>query len=242
MNAQRNHILAACSPDDVEFLEPYLEPVEFSARRTLEQPGRPVEWVYFPDHGVASVVAAAKHGRTVEVGIIGRDGMTGLSLVLGAERAGNETYVQVGGSGSRIRADDLRKVMASRVSLQSRFLLYAHAFMLQTSYTSLASASAKLEERLARWLLMVHDRLDGDEIPLTHESLSAALAVRRAGVTTALQHLNMLGLTDPRRGRIVIRDRAGLERFAGEFYRVPESETRRLTGWAGSHAAENAAA
>jgi CRP-like cAMP-binding protein len=236
MNTQRNHILSAFSPEELELIQPHLEPVEFSARRSLEQPGRPIEWVYFPDHGVASVVATAKHGRTVEVGIIGRDGMTGLSLVLGAERAANEIYIQVGGSGLRIRADDLRQLMANKTALQSRFLLYAHAFMLQTSYTSLASASAKLEERLARWLLMVHDRLDGDEIPLTHELLSAALAVRRAGVTTALQHLHLLGLTEAKRGRVVIRDRAGLERFAGDIYRVPEAETRRLTGWNGLHA------
>ena len=239
MYATRNHILAAFSPEESNLIAPYLEPVEFSARRSIEQPGKPVEWVYFPDNGVASVVAAAKHGRTVEVGIIGHDGMTGLSLVLGAERAANETYVQVGGTGSRIRGDDLRQLMSTRLALQSRFLLYAHAFMLQTSYTSLASASAKLEERLARWLLMVHDRLEGDEIPLTHELLSAALAVRRAGVTTALQHLNLLGFTEAKRGRIMIRDRAGLERFAGDIYRVPEAETRRLTGWSGLHSAMN---
>ena len=237
MSNQRNHILAACSPDEIELIQPYLEPVEFQARKSLEQPGKPIEWIYFPDNGVASVVAAAKHGRTAEVGIIGRDGMTGLSLVLGAESAANETYVQVGGAGSRIRGAHLRDLMKSCVSLQSQCLLYAHAFMLQTSYTSLASASAKLEERLARWLLMLHDRLDGDEIPLTHELLSNALAVRRAGVTTALQHLNMLGLTEPHRGRILIRNRTGLERFAGDLYRIPETETRRLTGWNSLHAA-----
>jgi CRP-like cAMP-binding protein len=237
MNARRNHILAALSPDELQLIQPYLEPVEFLARRSLEHPGRPIEWVYFPDHGVASVVATAKHGRTVEVGIIGREGMTGLSLVLGAERAANETYVQVGGSGSRIRGEDLRRLMREKVALQTRFLLYAHAFMLQTSATALASASAKLEERLARWLLMIHDRLDSDEIPLTHELLSAALAVRRAGVTTALQHLNLLGLTEAKRGRIVVRDRPGLERFAGDIYRVPEAEARRLTGWSGLHGA-----
>jgi CRP-like cAMP-binding protein len=236
MSGQHNHILAAFSPDEFELIHPHLEPVEFTARKSLEQPGRPIDWVYFPEDGVASVVATAKHGRTVEVGIVGRDGMTGLSLVLGAERATNETYVQVAGTGTRIHAENLRHLMADRAAVQSRFLLYAHAFMLQTSYTSLASASAKLEERLARWLLMVHDRLEGDEIPLTHELLSAALAVRRAGVTTALQHLHELGLTEARRGRILISDRAGLERFAGEIYRVPEAETRRLTGWSGLHA------
>ncbi len=105
--------------------------------------------------------------------------------------------------------------------------------MLQTAHTALANGQAKIEERLARWLLMAHDRVDGDEIPLTQEFLALMMSVRRAGVTVALQLLRDRALIDTKRGFIVILDRAGLKKIANGLYGIPEAESLRLTGWRG---------
>jgi CRP-like cAMP-binding protein len=115
--------------------------------------------------------------------------------------------------------------------LRTLLLRFVQAFMTQMSQTTLATARANVEERLARWLLMAHDRLDGNELPLTHEFLALALGVRRAGVTTALRELEERSLVSVKRGVIVLEDRNGLVKLAGDLYGVPEAEYRRLTGW-----------
>lgn len=226
----RNRLLAALSADDLAFLEPNLEAVELELRKKLEIPNRPIKYVYFPEAGFASVVANGNGGRQVEVGIIGREGMTGQMVVFGNSQSPHETFIQVAGSGQRIPADDLRAAMDASDTLRSMFLHYAQAFVVQTAHTALANGRGKLEERLARWLLMAHDRLDGDELPLIHEFLALMLAVRRPGVTVALQALEKDGLIDRKRGYIQVTDREGLEEAANGLYGVPEKEYQRLIG------------
>jgi CRP-like cAMP-binding protein len=121
--------------------------------------------------------------------------------------------------------------MQDSPSLRISFLHFAQAFMVQTAHTAVANARGKLEERLARWLLMAHDRVDGDELPLTHEFLALMLGTRRPGVTVAFRLLEQKGLVSTKRALIVIDDRAGLIELAAEFYGVPEAESLRLTGW-----------
>jgi CRP-like cAMP-binding protein len=147
---------------------------------------------------------------------------------LGNDRWTNDTYVQVDSSGSRIAANDLRRALAKSASLRAIFLAFTQAFVVQTAQTALANARGNVEMRLARWLLMAHDRLDGDELPLTHEFLALMLGVRRAGVTVALQKLESDGLVVAKRGVIMVEDRAGLIRLADRLYGVPETEYRRL--------------
>jgi len=120
-------------------------------------------------------------------------------------------------------------------SLRDCFLHFAQAFMLQTAHTATANGRATIDERLARWLLMGHDRVDGDELPLTHEFIALMLSVRRAGVTVAIQKLEKKGLIKTKRGLIVVADRKALERAANGYYGVPEAEYRRLTGWRAAH-------
>src|SRR6266540_251621 len=153
-----------------------------------------------------------------------------LEIVLGNHRTPHSTYIQAAGDGQCIRATELRKAMDAKDSIRGLFLKYVQAFVVQTAHTAICNARAKLDQRLARWILMAHDRLGVDTLPLTHEFLSLMLGVRRAGVTEAMQALEGRGLIRCARGQIVVRDRKGIERSAGGSYGVPEAEFRRLIG------------
>ncbi len=226
----RNRLLAALSKDDRDRLQPHLEPIDLELRKPLEQPNKRIDNVYFLDVGIASVVAVQARETNVEIGLIGREGMTGLAIVLGNHRSPHATYIQAAGKGQRIAAAELRKALAASATLQVLLMKFVQAFMVQTAHTAIANARAKLDQRLARWLLMAHDRLDGNALPLTHEFLALMLGVRRAGVTEALSALEGRRLIEAARGRIVVRDRKGIERSAGGSYGVPEAEYRRLLG------------
>jgi CRP-like cAMP-binding protein len=221
-NFLKNKILAALSNADLALLQPHLEPVELEVRKVLEQPNKPIKHSYFIERGLASIVAGNSHKR-LEVGLIGSEGMSGLPIVLGNDRSPHENFIQVAGEGSRIPADKLREAMRQSRSLEKAFLKFAHSFMNQTANTAFSNGTATLEERLARWLLMANDRLDGDEIPLTHEFLSLMLGVRRAGVTVALNYLEHRGVIRLSRGQIVITDRKGLKASANGTYHEPEA-------------------
>jgi CRP-like cAMP-binding protein len=164
------------------------------------------------------VVANGSGKPSIEVGIIGREGMTGLALVMGQPRASHDTYIQVAGKGQRIKAAKLREADERSNTLHRTMLHYAHAYLLQTTATALANGRSKIEERLARWLLMARDRVGDDRLPLTHEFLSLLLGVRRVGVTAALQVLEKKGLISRSRANILILDRKGLEKQSNGTY------------------------
>lgn len=218
----RNHLLSNLNGDDFALLQPYLHPVELDIKTTLESAGMPIEHAFFPDRGIASVVAIAPSGWRVEIGVVGREGMTGLALLLGENTSPNETLIQLASRGCRVPADDLRSAIAKSKTLLQSLLRYAHAFLIQTSRTALVNGSAKIEERLARWLLMLHDRTDGNKLELTHEFLATMLGVRRPGVTTAVHMLEYRGLIDAQRGEITIIDREGLIALTAGIYGLEE--------------------
>jgi CRP-like cAMP-binding protein len=224
-----NRLLARLSPEESDVLWPHLEAVDLPVRQQLEARNKPIESVYFVEHGFASVVANGT-GRSIEVGLIGREGMSGLSIIMGSDRSPHETFMQVGGDGQRISSGKLRQVVEEYPTLHRHFLRYGHAFMIQTAQTALANGRSKVEERLARWLLMANDRLDGDQVPLTHEFLSTMLGVRRPGVTLALNVLEKQGLIQARRGSIVIFDRPRLRKLSNGAYGAAEAEFNRLFG------------
>jgi hypothetical protein len=223
----RNHLLLALSPPDYGLLEAHLTKMAFEIRQSFEEANKPIEYVYFPEDGVVSIVAKSRHEQA-EAAIVGLEGVTGIPVVLGNDRWVNDTYVQVGGHGSRIAATHLRQALAKSATLRAILLAFTQAFVVQTTQTALANARGNVETRLARWLLMAHDRLQGNELELTHEFLALMLGVRRAGVTTALQKLETERLVVAKRGVIVIEDRAGLISLADRLYGVPEAEYRRL--------------
>ena len=224
-----NKLLASLSTNDFDLLEPHLEPVALGIRKSLEKPNQRISAAYFPESGFASVVAV-QGGKNVEVGLIGREGMTGLPIVLGNHRSPHATYIQAAGEGKCIPSTELRKATETSQSLRNALLKFVQAFGVQTTHTAISNAQARLDIRLARWLLMAHDRIADDVLPLTHEFLSLMLAVRRAGVTDALNMLRKRKLISYKRGEITVRDRKGLERTAGESYGTPEAEYRRLIG------------
>ncbi|WP_254027353.1 Crp/Fnr family transcriptional regulator [Mesorhizobium ventifaucium] len=214
----RNHVLKTLSPEDFALLLPSMHHVQLDLKAQLEVPYQPIEHVYFPEAGIASVVAAMTGGRQSEVGIIGYDGMTGVAVILGQDSSPNETYIQVAGNGWCLPVENLRSEVAKSQSLRESLLRYAHAFLVQSSRTALVNGHSKIEERLARWLLMVHDRTEGNKIQLTHEFLATMLGARRPGVTTALQMLEYRGLVHARRGEITIVDRAGMKKLTHGAY------------------------
>ena len=226
----RNRLLAALAPDDLSRLHPHLEPVALGKGEVPTEPGRPIAHVLFPAAGIVSMLAAAPDKRRrIEAGMIGREGMVGLPVVLGAGAELHETLVQADMRGWRLPSDMLRRAMADSPSLHGVLLRYVQTFMAQTARTLLASTTHRMDARLARWLLTTRDRLDGDDLPLTQPFLSNMLGANRPGITLAVRGLEAGGLIRHARGRITVLDRAGLEVAAGGSYGAPEAEYARLS-------------
>jgi len=218
----KNRVLAKLAVEDFNLLAPHLAPVDLPLRTALETSNKRIETIYFLDRGFASVVANGSGEKPIEVGMIGLEGMTGLPVVLGHDRAAHDTYIQAAGSGWVIGMANLRAAMDKSVQLHRSFLRCAHAFLLQTTQTALANGRNKNEERLARWLLMADDRIDGGELPLTHKLLAIMLGGHRPAVTLALQALERKGLIKAGRGFIAILDRKGLVKFSNGAYLPPD--------------------
>lgn len=226
-----NQVLTSLSSADFALLQPNLVEVALTLRLELEPANKPIKHIYFPLSGIGSVVAQSSSRLQIEAGIFGWEGMSGLPVVMGDTRSPHQVYVQVAGKGLGLPTSDLRKAMAQSATLQNSLLHFAHAFMIQTAHTALANGRATIDKRLARWILMAHDRLMGDHIPLTHDFLALMLGVRRSGVTIALRGLERQALINTTRGAIIVQDRKGLENTAGGIYGSAEAEYRRLIGW-----------
>jgi CRP-like cAMP-binding protein len=223
----RNRVLASLPECDLEFLKGHLQPVSLPRRTQLELPNRKIEHVYFVESGIVSIVATTP-GSEIEIGIVGREGMTGHSVIHLDDRSPYGAYMQVEGSAQKIAANVVADMVRRSEACRKAFLGFTRAFMVQTSETAVANARATVLERLARWLLMAHDRVETGEIPLTHEFLAMMMGTRRPGVTEACHELARQQLIDNTRGKIIIIDRMGLERFAGHFYGASEHEYARL--------------
>jgi CRP-like cAMP-binding protein len=227
-SSMRNRLLQTLSPDDFALIAPDLEFVALPRSTVLIEPNEPIEHVYFLESGVSSVVSINSESRRVEVCISGSEGLIGPSVVLGVNRTPHQSFMQVEGSGYRIVSAHLARAIESSPSLRHLLLRYIHVVKIQIAATAMSNGDNVLGERLARWLLMCHDRVDGDELQLTHEFLSLMLAVRRAGVTDAIHLLEGTGIIKARRAHITILDRERLEETAGDSYGVPEAEYERL--------------
>jgi CRP-like cAMP-binding protein len=220
-NTSANGILSQLSRQDFQLLQPHLSPVDLPVRRQLATRGKRVDDVYFIEAGIASVVGSGS-GKQIEIGIIGPEGMTGLVVVMGADRAPHDTFMQIAGKGLRISAAKLRELDEQSRTLHRSMLAYAHTFLTQIAQTALANGLSKIEERLARWLLMAADRLGSDELPLTHEFLAVMLGTQRPGVTIALHELERAGLIVTQRGKITLLDRKALEKSSNGIYLARE--------------------
>lgn len=236
-SAMLNRLLGILPADSFARLKPDLEPVDLPLGTVLGEADQPSGHVYFLESGLASIVATILAGSAeseqIEVGHIGWEGMAGTHVVLGVDRTPNRTFMQVPGHGLRIGAARLGEHLATDAALRALLLKFVHCYAIQVAHSALANARFSMSERLARWLLMCHDRMAGDALPLTHEFLSLMLGVRRSGVTNALHVLEGAGIIRNTRGSIHVRDRAGMEALAHGCYGVPEREYERLVGISG---------
>ena len=223
-----NKLLAALSSEDRGLLRPSLERVELEVGQVLHVPGRPVRHVHFVESGLISIVGAHKSRRRMEVGMVGFEGFCGVEAVVGGELSTHESLVQSAGSALRLACPALREATMRSRSLNDLLLRFVHVFIVQGSHATIAAGRARIDERLARGLLMWQDRLNASEWRVTHEFLALLIGVRRQGVTVALHELEGKGLIRSVRNRVQLLDRAGLELTANGFYGAAEDEYRRL--------------
>jgi CRP-like cAMP-binding protein len=224
-----NLLLRALSPDDFALLAPHFERAELPPGTVVVDADTPVEHVHFAERGVVSVVTDQEGGDPVEYGLFGHEGMSGMPVVLDAGQTPHRSFVQVGPCASvHLAADTLADACRQSETLRVLLLRYVHTLTVQTAATAAANAHYALPERLARWLLMCHDRIDGDRLELTHQFMAQMLGVRRSGVTTTLHTLEAAGAIRSTRGLVTIIDRARLAEIAGESYGSPEREYARL--------------
>jgi CRP-like cAMP-binding protein len=226
----RNRLLCSLPAFDRDRLMPMLAPVDLAKGVTLVAHGGEVTHGWFIEDGLGSVIAHTVDGDTAEIGLYGREGFANVPAILGSGHSDHSLVMQIAGHGLRIKMHDLQEAMLESAPLSRLMLRYVDYFLVQVGQTAVSNAMHTVEERLARWLLMSHDRMEDDRIPLTHEYLSIMLAVRRPSVTTALHVLEGLGYVRGHRGLIQMRDREGLESFAASAYGVPEAAYGRMIG------------
>jgi len=225
----QNRLLQAISPHDRQTLWPRLVWVELKPRQTLHHSGTPMDFIYFIESGLIAVSAKASHGKWVEVWLTGSEGMTGVPVLLGdADNPPFRRVVQVGGSAYRISRVDFQAVVETVPSLREALLRYTHFVLLQTSQSAICEAHHSLKQRLCRWLLLAHDALDGENIPLTHQMLARLLGVRRASVSECLRLLEDEGALENTRALICVREQDRLESLACGCHALIRSEYGRL--------------
>lgn len=228
--APRNRLLAALPAEDLAHLWPQLEPVEARLRDILWTADEPIAAVYFPETGWVSMLAMLADGRSAEVGVTGNEGMVGIPLLLGSDRAEVEAMVQAPGILLRLRADLFRQALQESPALNMVLLRYSLAFQQQVTQTAACNGHHTLDQRMSRWLLMAHDRAAGDTFPMTQEFLATMLCVHRPGVTVTAQMLQQAGLIRYGQGQMTVLDREGLEATACECYGTVRRQYQRLLG------------
>ena len=221
-----NEILLGLPRKECDALFPDLEYVQMRTHDALHEAGQPITHGYFVNGGLASVLNVMADGKSVEVGLAGKEGFIGLPLVVGLSTSPNRVVAQVAGSAFRIRASDFAQALRRCPQLERQLNRFTHAMAMQATQVAACNRAHEVDERLARWLLMSQDRLGGDHIPLTQEFLAHMLGTRRASVTVAAGILQKAGLIKYSRGHVNVMNRAQLEDAACECYQLMVSQTR----------------
>lgn len=220
-----NRLLAALPHKDYQRLLPELEQVPLTFGDILYEPGDTIGHVYFPNNGIISLLSSVESQKVLEVGIVGNEGVAGLPVVLGVRVSLNRGLVQSDGTAMRMKAAVLQKEFKQDGALQRLLHRYLHSLLTQISQSAVCNRFHMVESRLARWLLMTHDRVGSDEFRLTQEFLSNMLGVRREAVSKAAGALQKRGFLNYSRGHITILNRAGLEATACQCYRIIKDES-----------------
>ena len=227
-NTHRNRLLAALPQAELDRFFLSLQPVSLTLRQVLYEAGGALEFVYFIDEGVASILTSMTNGSTIEVGMIGHEGIAGVAALLGSEVSAQHIIVQAPGTALRMNVAKCKAAFDESAAVRTVMLRFTQALLDLSAQTAACNRLHSIEQRCARWLLMALDRLDGNVLPMTHEFLASMLGVRRAGVTEAVGDLDRSGLIRNHRGQVVIVDRAGLEAVACECYHVDHQRLARL--------------
>ncbi len=218
--AVNNLVLLSLPDEEYNLLRPHLEPAELPQYDILHEPGDKIDFAYFLNEGMTSLVALSSDGRSVEVGIVGKEGMVGMSLTMGLQRGIFRAIMQMPGSGSRIRAEVFQEVLVCASTLRLELSRFALMHGMQVAQLAACNRLHDIEQRLGRWLLMCQDRIDSQLLPLTHEFLAQMLGTGRPSVSLAARELEDAGLIENLRGSVKILNRKGLEQAACECYGV----------------------
>ncbi|WP_064692793.1 Crp/Fnr family transcriptional regulator [Rhizobium aegyptiacum] len=230
MRPKENRLLALLPENEYSAVAAHLEPCATPRGFIIVEAGAAIEHVYFPCSGIGSVINVSSEGNRVEAGLFGRDGFAPTAAAVDAPLSILEVAVQVPGFSYRLPQTKLWDLMQTQPMFANLLHKSTHVLAIQAGFTALSNAVHEIDERLARWILMCHDRIDGDELALTHEFIALMLAVRRPSVTTALHLLEGDRFIRSLRGLVIIRNRAGLEEFASDAYGKAEEEYERLLG------------
>jgi CRP-like cAMP-binding protein len=228
LSPERNQLLGALQPSDREYLKPHLHKVRFSLGQVVWESGERLTTAYFLIGSIVSLLYTMENGTTAAMGLVGDDGMLGLSIFLGSESSWCRAVVAAGGEALAVPAATIRDRCLNGPSFRAVLLRYTQALLTQVSQTAACNRLHSVEQRLSRWLLLCHDRIGRRELLMTQELIAHMLGVRRESVTVAARHLQDLGIIHYCRGHITILDRAGLEAASCECYRAVENELDRL--------------
>lgn len=226
----KNYLLAALHAEEFLRLEPKLEPVSFKLGDVLYESGDKMNYVHFPTTAIVSMLYVMENGATAEIGVVGNDGVIGVSLFMGGDTTTSRAIIQSAGAAVRMKAKDLKQEFAKGGMFQELLLRYTQALMTQISQTAVCNRLHSIDQQLCRWLLLSHDRLDSDKLVMTHDLISNMLGVRREGVTLAAKKLIDKKLITSVRGTMSVIDRKGLELAVCECYKVVNDEYNRLLG------------
>ena len=226
----RNRLLAALPDDEFALLEPLLERVDFDQRTMLYDINTPIEYIYFPEQAVASILGVMSDGTAVETATVGNEGLVGLPVFLGTDRTTTQAFIQVPGPLLRLTANEFRRILVETPALRSAIGRYTQAFFTLVAQSSACNRVHNMSERCARWLLHSHDRIGSDEFTLTHQFLSQMIGVRRATVTEAMHVLQSAGAVSYAMGLVRVTNRRALEAASCECYAIIASEFARLLG------------
>ena len=220
MSTIKNGVLASLPDDQYQRILPHLESFEFTHGRILYEMEGPIDYMYFPSGAMVSLVKEMFDGKIIEVGLVGKEGVTGIGALFGDNKSAERALVQIPNGGVRAPTSILREEFRRGLALHDSVLRYTNSFMRQVAQTAACNKSHTVEERLSRWLLMCHDRVESPNLNLTQEFLGQMLGARRATVTGAASSLQSANLIRYNRGHITIIDRQGLESFSCECYQV----------------------
>ena len=219
-NWPRNRLLLALPSSDLRQLVPKLERVFCEREQVLIDADSPLDHIFFPDSGVVSAVAVYADGSVIEMATIGREGCTGVQAVFGAKISSARFFVQIPGSAAKMSRPAFTRAMESIPSFRNLMYAYVHAFLEQVMVSAACNGAHSLKERLARWLLMMRDRSDGDELPITQDLLAEMLGVQRPTITNAAKELELAGLIERGRRQVTILHRRGLTQVSCECYQL----------------------